>query len=125
MHYTTKSVSADGLAFSIWPAYADGVATEKLDPNDSAEESAVILLWSRSAVYQKRRSGHNPPPTCAIPTLMRPGRDAETFFEDHLTVCDDDHIKRELLKGALLDLEGDQTRPSVVRCYQIIDVILT
>ena len=69
---------------------------------------------------------HPPPPqTCAILTLMRRGRDAETFFEDHLTVCDDDHIKRELLEGALLDLEGDQTRPSVVRCYQIIDVILT
>ena len=101
--------------------YADGVATEKLDLNDSAEESAVVL-WSRSAVYQKRRSGHNPPPPGAnvrskriILTLMRRGRDAETFFEDHLTVCDDDHIKREPLKGALLDLEGDQPRPSVVR----------
>ena len=73
--------------------YADGVATEKLDLNDSAEESAVVL--------------HNPPHVRSkriILTLMRRGRDAETFFEDHLTVCDDDHIKRELLKGALLDL---------------------
>ena len=43
MHYTTKSVGAGGLAFSIWPAYAGGVATKKLELNDSAEEPAVVL----------------------------------------------------------------------------------
>src|ERR1700679_1445808 len=98
MHYTTKSVSADGLAFSIWPAYADGVATEKLDLNDSAEESAVVLWVARRSIRNAVQDSKR-----IILTSMRRGSDAETFFEDYLTVCDDDYIKRELLKGALLD----------------------
>jgi len=61
MHYTTKSVSADGLAFSIWPAYADGVATEKLDLNDSAEESAVVLWVARRSIRNAVQGTIHPP----------------------------------------------------------------
>lgn len=47
MHYATKSVGAGGLTFSIWPAYAGGVATKKLELDDSAEEPAVVLWVAR------------------------------------------------------------------------------
>jgi len=125
MHYTTKSVSAGGLAFSIWPAYADGVATGKLDLNDNAEELAVV---GRSAVYQKRRSGHNPPRDYS--NINAAGQQHQNSLR-RLPHRMRRRFKRKLLKrgicskGALLDLEGDQTRPSVVSCYQIIQVILT